>query len=399
MDSDRDLYQILQVDPAAEPEVVQAAFKRLALKYHPDKNLSPDANRRMQELNEAYAIISDPAQRAAYDQQRRAALAAQRRSEEEAHYRAEAERRAEAARQRKEQMAAQRRAENERQEKVRAAAAQRRVEYEQQIRAQMAAQMRAKRERQQREWEQQQAGAQQTAAQSAAAVEMPIQEPVAISETQGRVDVEPSPIDMPAQEPVAISETQVRVDVGQSLNDVPAQEHVAMPEAQVQVEVEQRPIDLPRPSESERRQNTLLQSRQALQNEIFKLDYGLTDAAEQVKYWSSRRIPWEIVVPSGQGMNLLIGGVVTIIALLLAGFTLALGGGISWVACVLVGIGAGWWTWRTCVSVMPAGYLVEALSEIKRSRELQRRKLKAELAQLESTMQAEAGASTVDLNG
>ncbi len=60
MDSDRDLYQILQVDPAAEPEVVQAAFKRLALKYHPDKNASPDAHRRMQELNEAYAIMGDP---------------------------------------------------------------------------------------------------------------------------------------------------------------------------------------------------------------------------------------------------------------------------------------------------------------------------------------------------
>ena len=63
MDTDRDLYQILQVDPAAEQEVVQAAFKRLALKYHPDKNPAPDAHRRMQERNDAILIISDPVQR------------------------------------------------------------------------------------------------------------------------------------------------------------------------------------------------------------------------------------------------------------------------------------------------------------------------------------------------
>jgi hypothetical protein len=187
-----------------------------------------------------------------------------------------------------------------------------------------------------------------------------------------------------------MAETQVQVDVEQSPIDMLTQEPAAVPEAQVRVEVEPSPIDIPRPSESERQQIALMQSRQALQNEIFKLDYGLTDAAEQVKYWSSRRIPWEIVVPSGQKTNLMIGGAVTIIALLLAGFTLALGG-ISWVACVLVGIGAGWWTWRTCVSVMPAEYLVEAWNEIRRSRELQQRKLKAELAQLESTLQAQVG--------
>src|SRR3974377_982 len=98
MDNERDLYQILQIDPAAEKEVVQAAFKRLALKYHPDRNQALDAHQRMQELNDAYAIISDPAQRAAYDRERQQRLNAQRQAEEEARYRAEAERRAEAVR-------------------------------------------------------------------------------------------------------------------------------------------------------------------------------------------------------------------------------------------------------------------------------------------------------------
>ena len=81
IDPDQDLYQILQIDPAAEQEVVQAAFKRLALKYHPDKNPSLDANHRMQELNDAYAVISDPVQRAAYDRERREKLTAQRQAE------------------------------------------------------------------------------------------------------------------------------------------------------------------------------------------------------------------------------------------------------------------------------------------------------------------------------
>lgn len=60
-------YQILQVDPNADPEVITAAYKRLSLKYHPDTNRSSDANLRMQEINEAYQALNDPAQRASYD--------------------------------------------------------------------------------------------------------------------------------------------------------------------------------------------------------------------------------------------------------------------------------------------------------------------------------------------
>ncbi len=70
-----DYYKILQVDPAADPEVITAAYRRLAVKYHPDTNAAPDALPRMQKINEAYAILSDPAQRAIYDRNRRNGVA------------------------------------------------------------------------------------------------------------------------------------------------------------------------------------------------------------------------------------------------------------------------------------------------------------------------------------
>lgn len=60
-------YQVLQVDPNAEQEVVDAAFKRLALKYHPDTSKAPDASDRMREIIEAHGILTDPAKRERYD--------------------------------------------------------------------------------------------------------------------------------------------------------------------------------------------------------------------------------------------------------------------------------------------------------------------------------------------
>jgi curved DNA-binding protein CbpA len=65
---ENDLYGILQVAPHAEPEVIEAAWKRLSKKYHPDVNKAPDANERMKAINHAYDILRDPVQRERYDQ-------------------------------------------------------------------------------------------------------------------------------------------------------------------------------------------------------------------------------------------------------------------------------------------------------------------------------------------
>ena len=65
-----DLYEILQVHHAAEPEVVEAAYRRLARKYHPDVNKAAQAEGMMAALNRAYEVLGDPDRRAAYDLQR-----------------------------------------------------------------------------------------------------------------------------------------------------------------------------------------------------------------------------------------------------------------------------------------------------------------------------------------
>ena len=65
-----DPYKILQVDSEAEDEVIQAAYRRLAQKYHPDVATGPDADR-MAGINAAWEILRDPARRAAHDLSRR----------------------------------------------------------------------------------------------------------------------------------------------------------------------------------------------------------------------------------------------------------------------------------------------------------------------------------------
>jgi hypothetical protein len=65
-----DLYLILQIDPSADPEVIDAVYRRLARKYHPDVNSSTDANRKMQEINMAYEVLGNPERRLEYDKYR-----------------------------------------------------------------------------------------------------------------------------------------------------------------------------------------------------------------------------------------------------------------------------------------------------------------------------------------
>lgn len=62
-----DLYVVLGVDRAAEPEVIDAAYRALARKYHPDVNHAPDAAERTRALNAAYRTLQDPIARGRYD--------------------------------------------------------------------------------------------------------------------------------------------------------------------------------------------------------------------------------------------------------------------------------------------------------------------------------------------
>jgi len=70
MDSFIDYYAALDVDVSASPAEIKAAFKKLALQYHPDVYKASDANERMNQILQAYRVLSDPAERELYDSQR-----------------------------------------------------------------------------------------------------------------------------------------------------------------------------------------------------------------------------------------------------------------------------------------------------------------------------------------
>jgi hypothetical protein len=60
-------YDVLQVSPTAEQELIEAAYRRLAQRYHPDVSSDPDAADRMKQINIAYQVLRDPRRRIDYD--------------------------------------------------------------------------------------------------------------------------------------------------------------------------------------------------------------------------------------------------------------------------------------------------------------------------------------------
>ena len=65
----RDYYEVLGVDKNADEAAIKRAYRTLAKKYHPDMNPGDkEAERKFKEVNEAYAVLSDPDKKAKYDQ-------------------------------------------------------------------------------------------------------------------------------------------------------------------------------------------------------------------------------------------------------------------------------------------------------------------------------------------
>ena len=71
----QDYYEILGVSKTAEEREIKKAYKRLAMKYHPDRNQGDkEAEAKFKEIKEAYEVLTDAQKRAAYDQYGHAAF-------------------------------------------------------------------------------------------------------------------------------------------------------------------------------------------------------------------------------------------------------------------------------------------------------------------------------------
>lgn len=68
MASKRDFYEVLGVTKSASAAEIKAAYRKLALEWHPDQNKAAGANEKFKEINEAYAVLSDTNKKSQYDQ-------------------------------------------------------------------------------------------------------------------------------------------------------------------------------------------------------------------------------------------------------------------------------------------------------------------------------------------
>ena len=73
--SKRDYYEILEINRNSEDDEIKKAYRKLAMKHHPDRNPNNlKSEERFKEVKEAYEILSDPNKRASYDQHGHAGL-------------------------------------------------------------------------------------------------------------------------------------------------------------------------------------------------------------------------------------------------------------------------------------------------------------------------------------
>ena len=63
-----DYYEVLGVSKTSSPDEIKNQYRKLALKFHPDRNQSADAGEHFKEISEAYAVLSDSEKKQTYDQ-------------------------------------------------------------------------------------------------------------------------------------------------------------------------------------------------------------------------------------------------------------------------------------------------------------------------------------------